>query len=262
MIESVYGSECPLPKIALDGPTYQHVLKFSQQVKTTKSHPKPFIYTLNRPGISQEHNLVYYHQAGEAYEPGNQDIGIESPFASGIIFLFDPFHDVEFKREMAKYSDASDPQYTFGFDHQFSVVLEQLNRGLLDAPRTSSKKVPIAFVVGKYDAWHGLARSYFATPNYFTDPRGNKGLDDNAIENNSMKLRELLQNITDGVCSQFDSLPGPVTYFPVSSFGKSSSLRDFGGFRHMSHPVPVKPFLVDVPMLWLIHKFVPELVSV
>lgn len=252
MIEQVYGSPIGLPKTKIGGVTTQLI----NNGHRTTEHPKPLIYTLERPGIKQEHNFVYYHQAGEMYESYQYKEAWEVRHASGIIFLFNPFEDQNFRRQMAKHSDnnCSDPQFRQKhLDTQMTSVLGSIKQEI--------GNVPIAVVIGKYDAWRGLARAHFSKSNYFTDPRGDKGLD-NAIENNSMKLRELLQNITDGVCSQFDSLPGPVTYFPVSSFGISSSLRDFEAFSHMSHPVPVKPFLVDVPMLWLIHKFAPELVSV
>ena len=258
--EEIYELGKPLMATTLDGFTYQQI--------NGESNPIPFIYTLKTPSVSQEHNLVFYDQFGGAYLPwmGRKT---ETQFASGIIFLFDPFRHYGFRRSMLKYSDDIDRQYEFpvteGDDDDpnstfsYKGQLNSLNKALLNTPQTNHKKVPIAFVVGKYDAWQGLAQSYFPTSNYFSDPREDSGLNTSTIQNNSNNLRALVGNVDPQIVKDVESLAGSVTYFPLSIFGEPPSRPEGEDFQV---PVPMKPFQVDVPMLWLIHKFAPELVSV
>jgi hypothetical protein len=260
MTEEIYERGNPVLMTTLDGYMYQQI--------NGEHYPKPFIYTLKTPSVSQEHNLVFYDQTAMAHQIAYEERKIETKFASGIIFLFDPFKHYAFRRSMLEYSDNTDPQHqmpwteedeNYSFRYSSMNALNWLKKALLNTPQTNHKKVPIAFVVGKYDAWQGLAQSYFPTSNYFSDPREDSGLNTNAIQNNSNNLRALVGNVDPQIVKDVESLAGSVTYFPLSIFGEPPSCPEGEGFQV---PVPMKPFQVDVPMLWMIHRFAPELVSV
>jgi len=245
MMECVYETKKPLPMTDFCS-TYHSV--------GGERHPKPYIYTLKTPGMRQEHNLVYYDHTGCAFAPGRDTERKEIDYyhASGLVFMFDPFSSHDFRRCMAKHSDTNDPQHDRPIIDDHNIILTELRNRLSKHPDRHCENLPIAFIVGKYDAWRGLARTL-----KFYDPTGDKGLDDAIIRENSKRLRELLWEICPALVAIVERLPGWVTYFPISNFGKPPT-KDSDGCLQL--PVPLEPFLVDVPMLWLIHQFAPELV--
>ena len=246
MMECVYETKQPLPMTTYDS-TYHSV--------GGERHPKPYIYTLQAPWLRQvQHNLVYYDHTGCAFAPRRDTERKEIDYyhASGLVFMFDPFSSYEFRQCMANHSDTNDPQHDRPIIDDHNTMLSEISYRLSKYPDRYCENLPIAFIVGKYDAWRGLTRTL-----KFYDPTGGHSLDDAIIRENSKKLRELLLEICPAVVANVERLPGNVRYFPISNFGKPPTKNSDG---YLQHPAQVEPFLVDVPMLWLIHQFAPEFV--
>ena len=171
----------------------------------------------------------------------------------GIIFLFDPFNNPEFRRRMTGHTD---PQLERPVLDQQDVILSELNvrvKKLLNLRVTEQLDRPLAVLVGKCDAWmHWLGE------NPFDDPVRPGGLDLAALQRNSDKVRALMLDIAPAVVSNAESVSRNVRYFPVSSFGHPPVKVESGDY--VPDPRRLAPILVEVPALWILSQIKPGMV--
>jgi hypothetical protein len=226
----------------------------------TVALPKPFVFSAaSLKDASQRCSLIFYDNAGEHFQPGRDSA--ESPGAqhvassAGILFLFDPFNNPDFRREI---SDRSDPQLEKPVVDQQSVILSEmkvriaklLNIGLMEKIDT-----PLAVMVGKCDAWIHLLGDK-ALKKTIADGC----LDLDAVVYNSNLLRELMKRITPPIVANAESISRNVLYFPVSSFGHAPVR--VGPGDYVPDPRKLRPFEVETPMLWILSRVAPALMPV
>ena len=91
MMECVYETKQPLPMTTYES-TYHSV--------DGERHPKPYIYNLRPLRNTRDLSLVYYDHTGCAFAPraDTERKEIDYYHASGLVFMFDPFSSVEFRR--------------------------------------------------------------------------------------------------------------------------------------------------------------------
>lgn len=248
-----------LQKTKLEGEMY-HRLKRNGEDRMVLL-PKPFIFHVSS-GRSKGMNLVYYDNAGEHFQPGMDSS--ENPAAqhvasaSGILFLFDPFNNIDFRRAM-KCQRNDDPQFDQKVTGDVMAIMSEMKNRIQKITGESRLKAPLAFIVGKYDAWGG---SLLPEGKQFFESKTLGGLNAHAIQHNSDLTREILMQHCPGVAKMAESLSDTVTFFPVSSFGSPAHRVEFPDGTKMNIPDPeqLNPFLVDAPILWLISRFDPALV--
>lgn len=220
--------------------------------------PKPFVYTLGaNTGTGPRCSIILYDNAGEHFQPG-LDV-VEHPGAqhvanaSGIMFLFDPFNTPEFRTHLA---DRKDPQLETAVVDQQDVILAEMRtriqnlRHLRLGERIST---PLAVIVGKCDAWLHLLGEH-PVPS----PLRNGWLDSGVLTHNSLRVRDLLLQLCPAVVANAEALSTTVLYFPLSAFGHSPI--KIGSGDYVPDPARLRPFLVEVPALWLLSHVCPELV--
>ena len=122
-------------------------------------------------------------------------------------------------------------------------------------------KSPVAFVVGKYDAWGG---ALLQEGEHFYQPVSEGCISQQALDHNSNLTRKILMEVCPQVAKLAESLSDEVRFFPVSSFGAPACQFTASDGKQMKIPDPEKldPFLVDSPLLWLMNRFDPNLVPV
>jgi hypothetical protein len=246
-----------LGKTALEGATYEKLPRLGRMV----SLPRPFIYSLARPGAQREEtSIVLYDNAGEHFEPGI-DIH-DSPGAmhvansAGLLFLFDPTANARFK---AKLVGVDDPQLSLKgrVDQQDSILAEMETRikrvlGLAPGQRIAT---PLAFVVGKSDTWQFLLSSPL-------EPVLHEGkFDLAAVRRNSDRVRAVLASLCPGLVATAESLASEICYFAVTSFGHQPTVIAAGPNKGRIAPDPQRlaPAHVEEPVYWLLHRASPDL---
>jgi len=252
-------AEAMLAKTDLEGDMYIDVQRMGRKVKM----PKPFIFNLSRnERPEQAVTAVFYDNAGEHFEPtrnSNDSPGAQHvAAASGIIFLFDPTYNLEFRKLLAGHHD---PQISDQRFDQQETILAEMNARVKTLQGIDFRKkidTPLALVIGKCDVWQGLLGE-----RCFTDPIESGGLDLQAVETNSQIVRNLLMDIAPAIVANAEIISSNVRLFPVSSFGCSPERvgKDVNGHPIFSpNPNKISPILVDVPLLWLLSHIEPELV--
>jgi hypothetical protein len=247
-----------LGKTALEGATYEKLPRLGRLV----SLPRPFIYTLSRPGNKrQETSLILYDNAGEHFEPGI-DIH-DSPGAmhvassAGLIFLFDPTANARFK---AKLIGVDDPQLSIKgrVDQQDTILAEMEARikRVLGISQNQRITTPLAFVVGKSDTWQ------FLLPSPLEPILVDGKIDQAAIDRNSQRVRQVLVSLCPGLVATAESLAEQIRYFAASSFGHQPMMITSGPNTGRIAPNPQKlsPSNVESPVYWLLHQSCPELI--
>lgn len=258
MKQTLFGAKTPegarLAKTQLEGGMYVRLPRYGRMVAL----PKPFVYSV---GSSKEPlnrcALVFYDNAGEHFQPGRDSA--ESPGAqhvassSGIAFLFDPFNSPDFREEIA---DRQDPQLEKpAFDQQGVILSEMKVRiaKVLNLKLMEHIDTPLAVMIGKCDAWIHLLGT-----NLLRAPVTDGFLDLEALALNSIQVRQLMKRICPQIVANAESISRRVLFFPVSSFGHAPVKLGPGDF--VPDPRQLKPFQVEVPMLWLLSCIEPGLV--
>ncbi len=264
MRDTLFGAATPkaaqIAKTHLEGDMYEIFHRHGRKVAL----PKPFIFNVQPVQDSARSTaFVFYDNAGEHFQPGidhTRSPGIQHLGASaGIIFLFDPAYNKEFRRRLPHHPD---PQLKVAghADIQDSILAEA--RVLLNKLRgldaTRKLDTPLAVVVGKLDVWSSLLPQ-----DDLANPVQHGRLCGEAIEENSAALRSLLLEVCPQIVAAAESMSSCVKYFPVSSFGCSPVElgRNKDGFPDLSpDPAQIAPILVEVPVLWLMSLLEPSLV--
>lgn len=253
-------AEAKLAKTDLEGDMYIEVPRMGRKVRM----PKPFVFNMGRPERpDQTVSMVFYDNAGEHFEPGISNL--EKPgaqhvaAASGIIFLFDPTYNLEFRKRLSGHHD---PQIKDRRFDQQDTLLAEMNarvKTILSLDFREKIRTPLAVIVGKCDVWQGIVGE-----ENFRNPVRQGILDLAAIKHNSSLVREMLLEIAPPIVANAEAVSEDVMFFPVSAFGCSPEVvgKDAKGQAIFSpDPNKISPIMVDVPMLWLVSHFEPNLVQ-
>jgi hypothetical protein len=258
MKRTLFGAQTPeearLVKTQLEGAMYERLPRYGRIVAL----PKPFVYHLSAGAApTRRSSVIFYDNAGEHFQPGRDSA--DSPGAqhvassAGILFLFDPFNNPEFRRRMTEHND---PQLERPILDQQDVILSELKvrvQRLLNLPISDKISAPLAVLVGKCDAWQQWLG---AEP--FEDPLAGGGFKLAAAERNSDKVRRLLCDLAPTIVGNAEAVSRHVRYFPVSAFGHPPV--KVGSGDYVPDPQRLSPILVEAPLLWLLSSLMPELV--
>ena len=258
MRKALFGAirpeEAKLAKTVFEGAMYEKLPRQGRMVAL----PRPFIYTIipRRNTPAKQCALIFYDNAGEHFQPGvdiHEQPGAQHvASASGIIYLFDPFNSPEFRRAI---SNTKDPQLEKPVVDQQDTILAEMRVRIHAIRNLRPHEVfstPIAFVVGKCDAWLPLLNGQ-----PITQPIHTGILDQGAIDRNSTIVRELMHRLCPSVVANATALSTNVMFFAASSFGHTPVKTSRGDY--VPDPSQLKPFHVEVPTLWLLSQIYPPL---
>ncbi len=242
-------------KTVMEGAMYERFPRQGRMVAL----PRPFIYTMGAADPAKPRcSVIFYDNAGEHFQPGvrltEQPGALHVASAAAIFFLFDPFNNPEFRRAM---HGTNDPQLEKPVVDQQDIILAEMRSRVLSlraAPSNHRFKEPLAVIVGKFDAWKSLLPE-----NTIVYPVINGSLDLKIVAQNSRRIRELLLGICPGIVANAEALSSEVCYFATSSFGHAP-VKVAGGTQYAPDPSRLKPFHVEIPILWALARYVPELV--
>lgn len=218
--------------------------------------PRPFTYRVGSPkGAFDPFALTFFDNGGGDFLPGSDTPDTPGAqhvaHADGLIFLFDPFSNSGFRKRL---NDESDPQFAAKpLDRQETLLSETLLRiqRHLHLTPDERRKTPLAVVVGKHDAWSRSFPLAELAP-VVADGR----LDQQAIDQNSDKLRDLLRESCPKIVGAAEAISDRVRYFAASSFGHTPVKVDD---QHIApDPARLKPAGVDLPLLWLLAQVEPD----
>ena len=247
--------EAILGKTVFEGAMYDHLPRQGRMV----AMPRPFIYKLEpEDKVVEPCALIFYDNAGEHFQPGVNIV--EKPgaqhvaSAAGIVYLFDPFNSPEFRRSLLH---TNDPQMENQvLDRQDTILAEMGARIQAIRNLRSGEPIttPVAFVVGKCDAWLQLLNG-----KPLRDPSPHGRLNKAAIEENSNQVRALMHELCPAVVANAEALSTNVMYFAASSFGHTPV--KIGPRKYAPDPRRFQPVHVEVPLLWILSQISAQLVS-
>lgn len=263
MRHTLFSAQSPeqalLGKTALEGATYERLPRLGRMV----SLPRPFIYNLSRSDRDRaECSLIFYDNAGEHFEPGidihDSPGALHVATSAGLIFLFDPTANSRFKQRLV---GVADPQLalTGRVDQQDSILaeLESRMKRVLGLPAAERIRTPLAFIVGKSDAWAHLL------PEPLEPCVAGGALDLGALDRNSARVRTVLAETCPGLVACAESLAAELRFFAATSFGHSPVVIAEGPNRGRIAPDPrrLEPSQVEAPIYWLLHRACPGLLN-
>lgn len=223
--------------------------------------PKPFIFRIQSliPGSSNvDHNLVFYDNAGEHFQPGAETIAnpatIHLAHSDGIIFLFDPLNDANMRKEC----DQRDPQAEIRakVSDQTTLFAEMVNRIRRHCNLTSAKTsdIPLIIAIGKYDAWRNMLPKNIESLKVFRENKDDfsSEIDMNVILDVSFALREMMLETAPALVTQAEAFFNKVYFVPISSFGCLASKSENGNIGII--PSQLKPIWVSMPINLLLAE--------
>lgn len=269
MRDTLFGSSTPeqakVAKTDLEGDMYERLTRHGRKVML----PKPFIFNVQPQNNSHATKaLIFYDNAGEHFQPTVDQT--ESPgtlhlaASSGIIFLFDPTYNKEFRAKLPQHHD---PQLKISghADIQDTILAEAKVRvkKVLGLDAATKLDKPLAVVVGKLDVWSELLPS-----NSLAQPVNDGEFDQAAVDENSQVVRQLMLDVCPQVVASAEAISNNVRYFPVSSFGCSPEIIGYGKDSKSGNDIPIlspnpsniNPILVEIPVLWILSQVERELI--
>lgn len=248
-------AQAKLAKTVMAGSMYESLPRQGRTV----SLPRPFVYSLaSLENREEQCALIFYDNAGEHFQPGVNIV--EQPgaqhvaSAAGILFLFDPFNSPEFRRRMKA---SRDPQMEKTVIDQQDIILAEMRariRSIRNLSLSEQIHTPVAFVLGKCDAWaHLLDGAPLA------DPLATGTMDWKNLEANSERLRAILFELCPTVVANAEALSDNVQFFAASSFGHTPL--KLGDSDYAPDPRKLKPMFVEAPVLWILSQIRPDLIE-
>jgi hypothetical protein len=258
MKKALFSAQSPeqarLVKTQLEGAMYERLPRYGRTVAL----PRPFVFSLKSiPRPEDRCSIVFYDNAGEHFQPGRDSS--DSPGAqhiassSGILFLFDPFNNSEFRNRI---SGQPDPQLEKPLLDQQDVILSEMKIRIQKLVRMNGSakiKQPLAVLIGKCDAW-----MYLLGKDCFQNPVANHSLDLAVVRRNSALIRSLMLNICPAIVANAEEISQAVMFFPVSAFGHPPM--KIGAGDYVPDPAKLRPFMVEISSLWLLSQIRPDLV--
>jgi hypothetical protein len=174
------------------------------------------------------------------------------------MFLYDPLGNPMIKQRLRGLG-VEDPQINSDFSDYQSVILAEMKTRIAKMRNLgpdAQLDVPLAFLVGKHDAWGDI----FDDPKAQPRPVVRDGkLDLEAIDENSWQARAFLNHFSPSVVQNAEALAPNIKFFPISAFGHTP-IPTAKGFA--PDPRRIKPRLVEAPILWILHQIRPDLVPI
>jgi hypothetical protein len=259
MRKTLFAAQTPaqakLAKTQMTGGMYESLPRQGRTVLL----PRPFVYSLAAADERGDRcAVIFYDNAGEHFQPGVNIV--EQPgaqhvaSAAGILFLFDPFNSPEFRRRL---SASKDPQMEKPVIDQQDIILAEMGariRNIRNLFLGERIHTPLAFVMGKCDAWAHLLNGA-ALENPLMDGK----LDRRAFENNSQRLRAFLFELCPTVVANAEALTDNLQFFAASSFGHTPI--KIGPGEYAPDPTRLRPVDVEAPILWILSQLCPELLG-
>jgi len=233
--------------------------------------PKPFIFQCDplnradRTGATRPLNLIFYDNAGEHFQPGNEKVSnpatLHLAHSDAIFFLLDPLNDPG----MRGICDTDDPQLKDDskVTNQTILFSEMVSRIRRHANMTMEEKssIPLIITVGKYDAWenHFSCKLRELSPFSFHAETLENEYDADMVYRVSFALRELMLEYAPGIVAQAEAFFETVLFVPVSTFGVPASCGEEISYdgRHAVgvRPLLLAPIWVEVPFFAVLDHF-------
>ena len=243
-----------LPKTELQGDGFSSQTQIDGM---TVELPLPFVYTLRtllKNGSSRPHNLVFYDNAGEQFEPGRDFLTRMATNhllqSNCIFFLFDPFKD---NRTVVKCS-SEDPQagVMARFANQLQIFNEMVSRIRLKSGGVSDGlySIPLVVLVPKYDAWKdSFALNLSDTSVIGYDADHKPALNMSVITLTSYLMRDWLRQLVPELVNGAETVFREVYYLPLSALGQSPILDPKSQMLNVK-AANIQPVWADVPLLF------------
>jgi len=264
-----------LAKTEMQGDLYETVLFDGQAI----TYPRPFLFCLrplgSHPSAKNEYTakaICVYDNAGESFLP-NQDKAtqpVTQHLASSraLLYLFDPTQDSRFRK--ACQGHTNDPQMqprsqrlTREAATRQEIILQEATgriRRHLGLAQSAKHRRPLFVIVTKADCWSFLLDTKLPPEPLVRSSKGEiHALRRALVDQVSQRLREVLWKYTPELVATAEGFADEVIYIPVSAMGRSPETDPQTGALGI-RPKDIKPWWVEVPLLYFLSRWVPALV--
>mgnify|MGYP001547186025 CR=1 FL=1 len=259
-----------LPKTELQGDSFSNHVRLDDM---DMELPRPVVFLTRlaethhrhfQGGQIPNHNLVFYDNAGEHFQPGRDSVVNPATQhlrkSTGIIFVFDPTAD----KNMRPFCCSEDPQLqgegkVFPQQRLFREMVERLRKY---SRMTASEKYPYPIVINvdKYDVWRSLLDFDLASvsPWFYDEAAMRWMIDGQNIMRVSYAVREIMLEFNPELVHAAESFCNKVYFIPTSALGGSPELLaggtgGTGGSGLGVRPGNVSPVWVEMPALLLLE---------
>lgn len=269
-----------LPKTELDGDLYEQV---EIEPGRTMLLPRAFVFRMRlmpehlKYGRLQKNGrtLCLYDNAGEHFLPGAHSANSPGTrhlsVSKALMFIFDPTQHPRFRKFCQGKTD--DPQLTsehgtYRQDHILAEATKRI-RSEMGLAQDQRDKRPLIVVLSKYDAWapvcggKALQRDWAVR----TLPSGHNVVNVPELKTVSNLFRNILLKVAPEIVTTSEAFAEDVIYIPVSALGCSPQTvpgaQPFGDPPRLPlgvYPRDIRPMWADVPLLYAIHRTMPEMI--
>lgn len=261
--DRILGAKSPeqaaIEKTVIGGITYREVHKGGREIPM----PVPFHYRVCREGRPPL-TCTFYDNAGEHFTPTESveknPGSLHVARADAILFLFDPLQSPKFVHHMLEL-EVTDPQLNQPMPDLQEVILAEMKtriKRVKNLGPDGKLDVPVAFLVGKYDAWKEMIREE------------QRGVDTEILKGGKLCLQTLQKNsdlawglmkvCAPAVLRNAEALASNIVFFPVSTFGHNA-VNTVNGKGFAPDPRKIDPVLIEAPFLWILSQIRPDLIS-
>jgi hypothetical protein len=255
-------------KTELQGELYDTVSYGQQMV----SYPRPFLFMMQpREGhisagkaAKLSRILCLYDNAGEHFQPGqdktSSPVTRHLALSRAILFLFDPTQDKRFRSLCRNKEIGPAGSRDQRLSRQETILTEAgaRIRKLSGLSYHAKYDRPAVVVLSKFDEWSHLYR-----PTEDGDPWKKTGtitgIDVEAVEQQSLRLRQIMSRYCPETVAAAESFATRVTYIAVSSLGNHMTVDPETGLAGM-RPAEIQPYWVTVPLLYSLSMVLPGLI--
>jgi hypothetical protein len=250
--------------------------------------PKPFLFTMQvgdqHPVIDKRSDhgrlLCLYDNAGESFDPSvTRELELQTRHLSRsqlLLFTYDPTQDPRMKQKiMEKSPDRLLKKGNLIAQEPFFQTAAMRIKKFARLGRGDRYKAPLVIAATKFDVWSEVIGEFdrsaapwrqvrMASRNG-AEPRVAMAIDQVMIREMSDRVRRLLVTTSPEIVSAAEDLSEDVIYVPVSALGWNNATVEYtdadGSVRenYQVRPVDIRPFWVEVPVLYGISRSLPKL---
>lgn len=244
--------------------------------------PRPFLFSIrpqsstDKPQALDQSSRVMclYDNPGEVFQAGQDSalLPVTEHLAKArlLLFLFDPTLHSKFRERITteKIPIASDVSRDPGARLQHLILTEMANRTRRYANLAAGAKhdKPLVVIVTKKDLWGPALMKDLAGGSVVLDHRNPTNPEQSRfllrldrIEEHSRRLRQILVESAREIVEAAEGFASHVIYLGVSALGKPPK-QDQATKSWAIAPQDIQPDWADVPILYGLHKTVPNLI--
>ncbi len=258
-------------KTELEGELYETIAYGNQTIM----YPRPFLFDMRARPEHAKYSaeaplarlLCLYDNAGEHFLPGKDTTS--SPVtrhlaqSRALFFVLDPTQDPHFSAAIRALGGEPGAAGKGRMSRQQTILQEAAARirRYTGLPLSERHPRPLIMVLTKVDQWSALLQDVDVSEPWRTfSGRPQAALDGDRIEQQSVRLRQMLMQFCPEVVNVAEAFAHDVFYIATSALGDRVEIDPATGLRGI-RPQNIRPRWAAVPLLYALSRTLPGLIT-